>query len=104
MRIRKGDNVKVISGKDKGKTGIVEKVYLMKEKILVTGVNAIKKHKKSSGNSNQSGIIDTQAPIAISNVQLICNKCNKPTRLTVKRLDDKARTRICKKCSQDVNN
>ena len=45
MRIRKGDNVKVISGKDKGKTGIVEKVYLMKEKILVTGVNAIKKHK-----------------------------------------------------------
>jgi len=104
MRIHKGDNVKIIAGKDKGKTGIVEKVYLMKEKVLVAGVNVVKKHKKSSGNSNQSGIIDMQAPIAISNIKLICSKCNTPTRLTVKKLDDKSKTRICKKCSQDVNN
>jgi len=104
MKIHKGDNVKVIAGKDKGKTGIVEKVYLIEGRILVAGVNAIKKHKKSSGNKTSAGIIDTQAPIAISNVKLICNKCHEPTRLTVKKLDDKSKTRICKKCLQDVNN
>ena len=104
MRIHKGDNVKVIAGKDKGKTGIVEKVYLIEGRILVAGVNKIKKHKKSSGNTKSAGIIDTQAPIAISNVKLICNKCHEPTRLTVKKLDDKSKTRICKKCLQDVNN
>lgn len=102
-KIKKGDSVIAIAGKDKGKEGTVAKVFPKKNKISVDGLNMIKKHKKPQRNF-QGGIIDIAAPFDISNVMFKCNKCQKATRLGIKVLENNKKVRQCKKCSEVVDN
>ncbi len=81
MKIRKNDTVLVIAGKDRGKKGKVRKALPKKDKVIVEGVNMIKRHSRAKGQARQAGIIELEAPLDVSNVILICNKCNKPARV-----------------------
>lgn len=99
LKIKKGDNILVISGKDRGKTGKVERV-LPASKVIVGGINIIKKHTRPSRKNPQGGIIEMASPLYISNVMLICPKCKKATRAGYRILKDKTKERICKKCQE----
>lgn len=102
MRIRKGDTVKVVSGKDRGKTGKVEKVFPKVPlsgkggRVVVSEVNVVKKHVKPR-EGEEGGIVEKTLPIDVSNVMLICPQCGKPTRVGYKIEGDK-KWRVCKKC------
>ena len=100
MKIRKDDTVLVITGKDKGKKGKVRFAYPTKQKVLVEGVNFIKKHSKARGAAKQAGIIDLEAPINVSDVMLLCGKCDKPCRIGFQRLEDGRRVRVCRSCHE----
>ena len=103
MKIRKDDMVLVIVGKDKGKKGKVRFAYPEKQQILVEGVNFIKKHSRARGAVRQAGIIDLEAPIHVSNVMLLCNKCSKPSRVGFEMLEDGRRVRICRSCREVID-
>ena len=96
MKIRKGDKVIVISGKYKGKKGEVENVYLEDKRVLVEGIHVVTKHIKPTAKTS-GGISKINRPIDVSNVMLICPKCNKPTRVGYK-IDNGSKYRVCKKC------
>jgi large subunit ribosomal protein L24 len=100
MNIKKNDTVLVIAGKDRGKKGKVHFAYPKEDKVLVDGVNFIKKHTKPRGEARQAGIIEREAPLAVSNVMLLCPKCSKPARIGIKSQDDGRRVRICKVCQE----
>lgn len=107
VKIRKGDTVIIISGRevDKGKRGEVIKVLPDENRLVVAGINIRKKHQKevqTQGRSLKPGVIEFEAPIAISNVMLICPKCNQPTRVGVTR-EDGVSQRVCKKCGKAIN-
>jgi len=97
MKIRKGDKVKVISGKDKGKIGKIIRSLPKTGKVVVEGVNVLKKHQKPRRQGEKGGRITFPAPIDVSNVQLICSKCGKPTRIGFD-ISGEKKVRICKKC------
>jgi large subunit ribosomal protein L24 len=102
VKIRKGDTVEVISGRfvDKGKRGEVIKVLPDERRVVVQGVNIRKKHQRqtqSQGRTLNPGVIEFEAPVDISNVMLVCPKCDEPTRVSVQRDGEEVR-RICKKC------
>lgn len=108
MKIKTNDNVKILSGKDKGKSGKVIQVFKENNKAVVDGINIMKKNIR--GNDKQKGqIIELSAPINISNIKLICPKCSKETRVGYKVLEAKGETekrnkvRICKKCNEVIN-
>jgi len=103
MRIRKDDTVLVITGKDKGKKGKVRFAYPKKQRVLVEGINFIKKHSRARGRVRQAGIIDLEAPIHISNVMLLCQKCNHPTRIGFTFLEDGRKVRICRSCKEVID-
>ena len=103
MKIRKNDSVLVIAGKDKGKKGKVRFAYPEDERVLVEGVNFIKKHSRARGQVRQAGIIDLEAPIHVSNVRLLCSKCNRPTRIGFTFLEDGKKVRICRSCREVVD-
>ncbi len=96
MRVVKNDTIKVVSGKYKGKISKVLKVFPDKDRVIVEGVNIIKKHTRPSQKNTQGGIVEKEAPIHISNVVLVCSKCNKPTRVGYRFLDDGSKVRFCK--------
>ncbi len=98
--IKKNDRVVVISGKEKGKIGAVLKVDQKSSRAVVEKVNVVKKHSRPGGAAAQGGIIEKEAPIPISNLMLICNKCTEHTRIGKRVLEDGARVRICKKCGE----
>lgn len=100
MKIHKNDNVQVLAGKDKGKTGKVRQVNPKNGRVMVEGVNMTKRHARATKQARQAGIIEREAPICVSNVMLVCNKCNKGTRIGYKALDDGKKVRICKKCGE----
>lgn len=100
MKLKIGDQVLVLQGKDKGKKGKVEKVFRTKEKVLVSGVNIYKKHVKKAGRM-QAGIIEVVKPLNASKVAAICPKCNLSTRIGFVARDNR-RIRICKKCKQEI--
>lgn len=101
MKIKKGDNVKIISGKDRGKTGIVEKVFPKDNRVLVSGINIVKKYVKRKSEREPGGIIEKAAPINASNVMLLCLKCGLQTRIGSKG-EGKNKARICKKCGTEI--
>ncbi|MDD2578087.1 MAG: 50S ribosomal protein L24 [Candidatus Dojkabacteria bacterium] len=101
MRIKKGDTVKILYGKDKGKRGPVVAVDVKKEKVIVEGLNLYKKHIKGDGQSKTSEIITIEKPFPVSKIMLICPSCDKPTRVSSKIEDDK-KIRICKKCGKEI--
>jgi large subunit ribosomal protein L24 len=100
MKIKKGDKVKVIKGKDRGKTGEVEKVFLAGNKVTVSGVNIYKKHKKP-GDKKPGGIIDLVKPLPVSNVALICPKCGLAAKVGYK-IETGKKYRLCKKCKEMI--
>lgn len=100
MRLKKDDEVLVLQGKDKGKKGKIEKLSRRKEQVLVAGINLYKKHVKKTGNK-PGGIIQVMKPLRVSNVVLVCPKCNLPTKAEVTIHNDK-RVRMCKKCKQEI--
>lgn len=103
MLIKTGDKVRVISGKDRGQEGTVKKVISAKNRIVVEGVNKIKKHQKPTNVNPQGGIVDIEAPIDASNVMYLDPSTNEPTRLSVRREDGK-RVRYAKKSGKDLEN
>jgi large subunit ribosomal protein L24 len=103
MRIRTGDNVLVIAGRDKGRTGRVERNLPSNDRVVVEGVNVVTKHMRGQPGVRQSGRIQMEAPIHVSNVVLICNKCNEPTRPRVTFLETGSRVRSCTKCQEVID-
>lgn len=101
-KIKRGDFVQVIKGKDRGKKGRVLKVFPKEGRVLVEGINFVKKHVRPKKIDQQGGIIQMEAPISISNVMLFCLKCSKPTRVGIKFLEDGSKVRYCKKCGEII--
>jgi large subunit ribosomal protein L24 len=101
--IKKNDLVKVVSGKEKGKTGKVLKVLGRKDRVIVEKVNFVKRHARPSAQHRQGGIIEKEGPIHVSNVMLLCSKCNRPVRLGRKLLEDGKKVRVCKSCGEVVD-
>ncbi len=113
-KIRKGDTVEVIEGDEKGKRGTVQKVIIGKRRdgtrdpndvrVIVSGVNLVKKHQRRLPEvRTQYGIIEVEAPIHISNVALVCPKCDKPTRVGFKVFEDGTKARFCKRCGELID-
>src|SRR4030065_2846093 len=100
MKIRKNDNVLVTAGKDKGKKGKVRFAYPKDDRVLVEGVNFIKKHTRATGQVRQAGIIEREAPIDVSDGMLLCSKCNKPTRVGPRFLGDGEKGRCFYQCNE----
>ncbi len=102
VHVRKGDTVLVITGKNAGKRGKVLAVQPERSRVVVEGVNVVKRHARPTRAMPQGGIIEKEAPIHSSNVMLVCNKCNKPTRIAKKFLADDEKVRVCKKCGEVI--
>ena len=100
LSIKKNDTIVVLSGKEKNKRGRVLSVYPLKEQVLVEKVNVIKRHMKPSKKYAQGGIIEREAPLHISNIMLLCPKCNKPTRVGNTMLQTGKKVRVCRKCRE----
>jgi large subunit ribosomal protein L24 len=103
MRIRNGDTVLVTAGKDKGKTGRVDRQLIKQNRVVVEGVNIVTRHMRPRPGIRQSGRVQQEAPIHISNVVLICNKCNVPMKPTSVLLDTGIRVRGCPKCKEVID-
>lgn len=100
LHIKKNDMVKVLAGKDKGKTGKVLRVYPTINRAIVQGVNFTKKHTKRTRQDEQGGIIQRESPIHMSNLAVICKGCNRPVRVGMDILSDGSKVRYCKKCKE----
>ena len=101
MKLKKGDEVKIIRGKDKGKSGKIEQVFADKMKVLVNGVNQYKRHVKAKSQNQKSEIVTITKPLPISNVQILCPSCHLTTRVGYRMENDK-KIRYCKKCEQTI--
>ncbi|ABR30825.1 50S ribosomal protein L24 [Thermosipho melanesiensis] len=102
-KIKKGDTVKVLSGKDKGKTGEVVTVIPKEDKVVVRGVNIVKRHQRPNAQMRQGGIIEKEAPIYVCKVALVCPSCGQATRVGFRFLDDGRKVRYCKKCGEVID-
>ncbi len=102
-RVRKGDKVVVVGGKDKSKTGTVLVVYPKENKVLVEGVNLIKRHTKPNAANPEGGILEREAPLHVSNVQLVDPKTGAPTRVGYKTLEDGKKVRYAKKSGEVID-
>jgi large subunit ribosomal protein L24 len=102
MKIRKGDRVQVLTGKDRGKTGTVTRSIPARGRVIVDGVNIAKKHQKPTSATQQGGIIDKEMPIPVANVAILCPSCGKPTRIGYRFEADGTKVRICRKCEGDL--
>jgi len=103
MKIRKNDTVLVIAGKDKGKKGKVRFAYPEEQRILVEGINFIKRHTRARGQVRQAGIIEREAPLHVSNVMLLCSRCNHPARVGYRFLEDGRKVRVCRSCGEVID-
>ncbi len=103
LGIRKEDTVVVMTGKEKGKKGRVLSVMPAKSKLIIEKVNIIKRHMKPSKKYSQGGIIEKEAPIHMSNVILVCPKCNKPTRIGRLVMESGSKVRVCRKCKEVID-
>jgi large subunit ribosomal protein L24 len=101
MRIKKGDTVKILYGKERGRRGPVAAIDIKKDRVIVEGLNLYKKHIKGDGQSKTSEIVTIEKPFPISKVMLVCPLCDKPTRVRIK-IDGEEKVRICKKCGKDI--
>ncbi|MCU0270515.1 MAG: 50S ribosomal protein L24 [Acidimicrobiales bacterium] len=102
MKIRKGDRVQVLSGKDRGKVGDVMFAFPAEGKVIVDGVNVAKRHTKPRSATQPGGIIDKDMPIDVSNVAVVCDSCGKPTRVGYRFEPDGTKVRVCRKCEADL--
>jgi large subunit ribosomal protein L24 len=105
-KIKKGDTVEVVSGNDRYLRGVVQRVLTKSDRVVVSGVNPVKKHQRPmrAGRTQvQPGIIEFEAPIHISNVMLVCPRCDQRTRVGFSRLEDGRKVRVCKQCGEVVD-
>ena len=103
LLIRKDDTVMVVAGKEKGKSGKVIRVIRKKDAVVIDRLNFVKRHLKAGASHGKGGIMEKEAPIHISNIQLLCKKCNLPTRIGKKSLEDGRRMRVCRKCGEAID-
>ena len=103
LNVRKGDRVKVIAGKDKGKEGEIIRALPAKGRVVVEKVNIVKKAQRPTQSNPQGGIMSMEAPINVSNVMLICPKCKATTRVAHRFDDNGKKHRVCKKCNADID-
>ena len=101
MKIKKGDKIKVVAGKDKGREGKVERVYVKAGRVLIEGINKYKRHVKKNEKMPQGGIVDVPRPISVAKVMLICPKCGKLVR-TGYSIEKNKKVRVCKKCGSSI--
>ncbi|HDD43954.1 MAG TPA: 50S ribosomal protein L24 [Candidatus Desulfofervidus auxilii] len=103
LHVKKNDKVMVIAGKEKGKIGRVLRVFPKTQRVIVEKVNIVKRHTPPSPTTGQGGIIEKEAPIHVSNVMIMCDKCMNPTRVGRKILEDGRKVRYCKKCGELID-
>lgn len=103
LHVKKDDTVQVLSGDDVGKTGKVLEVRPKEGRIIVDGVNIIKKHTRPTRQNPQGGVIERPGPISASNVMVVCPSCNTPTRIARRRSDGQQVERICKRCGKSID-
>jgi large subunit ribosomal protein L24 len=101
MKLRKGDRVRVLKGKDVGKEGEITRVLTESNRVIVDGVNVAKKHQRQTRATMQAGIIDKDMPVDVSNVAILCDNCG-PTRVGYRFEANGKKIRICKKCESDL--
>ena len=99
-RIRRNDQVEVLSGRDRGVRGEVVAVNARENRAIVNGVNLVKRHQRPTGPQNPGGIIEREAPIDLSNLGLVCNACGSAVRVKFNQLDDGRKVRVCIKCDE----
>lgn len=102
IHVKKGDKVAVLAGKDKGKKGKILRVVADKGRVVVEGVNIMKRHTRPTQANPQGSILEKEGTIHSSNVRVICSSCNMPTGVSMKELE-KGKVRVCKKCKQDID-
>ncbi|MBU0504283.1 MAG: 50S ribosomal protein L24 [Candidatus Omnitrophota bacterium] len=102
LKIKKGDTVQAIKGKDKGKKGKVLNVLAKESRIIVEGINLAKKAMRKTQTNQQGGIVSIERPLHISNVMYFCKGCSRPSRVGFKLLEDKTKVRFCKNCSENI--
>jgi large subunit ribosomal protein L24 len=102
MKLRKGDRVRVIAGKDLGREGVIMRVLPAKNRVIVEGVNVAKKHQRPQRATMQAGIIDKDMPLDASNVALVCGSCGGPTRIGYRFDANGKKVRVCAKCRGDI--
>src|SRR5712691_5379058 len=103
VHVRKGDTVAVISGRERGKRGKVMRVSPEKGLVLVEHVNMVKKHQRPTQRLRQGGLIEREGPLALSNVLLVCGRCDKPARTGMKVLADGGKVGACKRCGESLD-
>lgn len=103
LRLKKGDTAVVITGKNKGQKGRVLSILPQKGRVIIEGVNIIKKHQKPSKKYAKGGIIEKEGTLNISNVMLICPKCSRPSRIGSSSVDEGKKVRTCKKCKEVID-
>jgi len=103
MNIRRNDTVIVIAGKDKGKRGKVRQALPDESRVVVEGVNMVKRHMKPRGTAKQAGIIELEAPIHVSDVMILCSKCSRPTRTSTSIVEDGNKVRVCRRCGEMID-
>ena len=103
MKIRKNDTVEIMAGKDKGKRGKVRFAHPKDERLLVEGVNFVKRHARATGQARQAGIIEREEPIHVSDVMLVCSKCGRPSRVGYRTLADGKKVRMCHSCKEVID-
>jgi len=102
-RIRKNDTVMVIAGRERGKTGKVVKIFTDTGRATVERLNMVKRHTKARGPQSPYGIVEKEAPIHLSNLMLMCDKCNAPVRVGSRRLEDGRAVRVCRRCHEQLD-
>jgi large subunit ribosomal protein L24 len=102
-RIKKNDTVMVIAGRERGKTGKVLRVVGDKDRVLIEQLNMVKRHQKARGPQSASGIIEKEAPLHVSNLMIMCDKCNAPVRMGKRQLDDGRSVRVCRRCGEQLD-
>lgn len=103
LHVKKDDTVAILSGKDKGKTGRILKVLPEKGRVVVENINMVKRHTRPNQQNSEGGILEKEATLDISNVQLVCSSCNTAARTGMRTLDDGNKVRYCKKCNEIVD-
>jgi large subunit ribosomal protein L24 len=102
-KIKRNDQVQVLTGKDRGRRGEVRQVIVEDGRAIVTGVNMVKKHQRSGGPQQPGGIIDMEAPIQVSNLAVVCRSCDAAARVGFRVLEDGRKVRFCKKCNEAID-
>jgi large subunit ribosomal protein L24 len=101
--VRRGDTVGVIAGRERGKRGKVLRVVTEKNRVVVEKVNMVKKHQRPTQKARQGGIIEREGALALSNVLLVCTRCDRPVRTGIKIFADGRKARVCKRCGESVD-